>query len=56
MLAPFYWFFERLPQTRETARRLGLVTLRQMLAALVNAVEHPVKGVVTLEVPQIRSF
>lgn len=40
-LKPFYWLAERLPATRETARRMGLVTLAQMVAALVDAVEHP---------------
>jgi len=56
VLAPLYWFFERLPQTQEMAQRLGLVTVRQMLRALIHAVEHPVKGVVTVDVPKIRSF
>src|SRR4051794_24769722 len=40
-LAPFYWICERLPVTRESARRLGLVTLEQMIAALVWSVENP---------------
>ena len=31
----------RAAPTRETARRLGLVTLGQMVGALVYAVEHP---------------
>ncbi|HET7451951.1 MAG TPA: NAD(P)H-binding protein, partial [Thermoanaerobaculia bacterium] len=43
-LVPFYWIAERIRPTRETARRLGLVTLPQMLAALVFAVENPVSG------------
>src|SRR6185369_5448557 len=34
-LLPFYWLAERLPATRETAQRLGLVTIEQMLTALV---------------------
>jgi len=38
LLLPAYWLCERLPSTRDGARRLGLVTLRQMLAALVDAV------------------
>jgi len=53
-LVPLYWFFERLPATRESARRLGLVTLPQMVAALAHAVEHPAAGIRLLEVPQIR--
>jgi uncharacterized protein YbjT (DUF2867 family) len=54
-LVPVYWIFERLPATRESARRLGLVTLPQMLAALVHGVEHPASGVRIVEVPAIRT-
>lgn len=53
-LLPVYWICELLPPTREGAQRLGLVTLQQMLSALVRAVENPVEGVRVLEVPQIR--
>jgi hypothetical protein len=34
--------------------RVGLVTLRQMVAALVRAVENPARGVRIVEVPEIR--
>jgi hypothetical protein len=34
---------------------VGLVTLRQMVAALCDAVEHPPAGERTLEVPDIRA-
>jgi uncharacterized protein YbjT (DUF2867 family) len=55
LLAPMYWALERLPGDRgETARRLGLVTIRQMLAALVHAVEHAPAGVRVVPVPEIR--
>ena len=54
MLMPMYWLFERLPGTRETAQRLGLVTLQQMITALVNAIEDPIQGVRILDVRQIR--
>ena len=54
LLLPAYWIFERLPGTREGARRIGLVTLPQMVAALVRAVENPPRGVRILEVPAIR--
>jgi uncharacterized protein YbjT (DUF2867 family) len=40
-LVPFYALAERLPSTRATARRLGMVTLAQMVAALVQAIESP---------------
>ncbi|HEX5761393.1 MAG TPA: NAD(P)H-binding protein [Thermoanaerobaculia bacterium] len=52
---PAYAVLERLPPTRVTARRLGLVTLREMTAALVGAVEDPPQGVRVVEVPAIRA-
>jgi uncharacterized protein YbjT (DUF2867 family) len=57
VLVPLYRIAEWLPGTRETARRLGLVTLAQMVAALVDAVEHaPAKNSVRIvDVPQIRA-
>lgn len=54
LLLPFYWLAELFPASREGARRLGLVTLEQMLAALVCAVETPANGVRVVEVPEIR--
>jgi uncharacterized protein YbjT (DUF2867 family) len=54
LLLPGYWIAERLPSTRETARRIGLVTLAQMAAALTQAVEHPVQGTRIVEVRDIR--
>jgi uncharacterized protein YbjT (DUF2867 family) len=38
-LLPAYWLLGALPSTREGARRLGMVTLAQMVGALVWAVE-----------------
>jgi uncharacterized protein YbjT (DUF2867 family) len=55
LLLPFYALAERLPPTRDAARRLGLVTLDQMLAALVGSVEREPSGVRVLEVPDIRA-
>jgi uncharacterized protein YbjT (DUF2867 family) len=55
LLIPGYWIAGLLPPTRDTARRLGLVTIAQMLRALLWAVENPVNGVRVLEVPEIRS-
>ena len=54
ILRPAYWLCERLPATRESARRLGLVTLSQMLAALAQAVESPPTGIRILETSEIR--
>ena len=55
-LFPFYWIAERLPATQESARRLGLITLAQMLAALVWAIENPPEGVRILDVPKMREL
>jgi len=54
VLIPAYWLMERLPGTRETARRLGLVSLAQMVTALANAVENPAPGIRIRQVPDIR--
>jgi uncharacterized protein YbjT (DUF2867 family) len=54
VLLPVYAVLEALPSTRESARRLGLVTLPQMIAALVNAVEHPPAVERLIEVPEIK--
>ena len=53
-LVPFYRLLERMPSKRETALRLGLVTIQEMIAALVWAVENPVAGVRIISVPEIR--
>jgi uncharacterized protein YbjT (DUF2867 family) len=55
LLIPAYKLAELLPQTRDGARRLGLVTLEQMTLALVAAVENPVQGVRIMSVPEIRA-
>lgn len=56
MLIPFYWLCERLPNTRDGARRLGLVTIAQMTQALLWAVENPSPDVRILDVPRIRAL
>ena len=54
-LAPIYFLAELLPPTREGARRLGLVTLGEMIRALVAAVEsQPQPGPRVIDVPEIR--
>ncbi|MBI1889718.1 MAG: NAD(P)H-binding protein [Burkholderiales bacterium] len=55
LLLPFYALFERLPATRESAMRLGLVTLEHMIAALVVSVEQGGDGVRVIDVPGIRA-
>ena len=56
VLVPIVKVLEWLPATREAARRLGFVTLAQMVAALVRAVEHPPGPAErrVVEVPAIR--
>ena len=54
LLKPMYWLMERLPSTRESAQRLGVVTLEQMVAALVRSIENPACGVRIFGVPEIR--
>jgi uncharacterized protein YbjT (DUF2867 family) len=55
-LVPFYKVAELLPATRESARRLGLVTISDMLTALVWSVENPPNDVRILDVPKIREL
>ncbi len=55
LLLPVYWILERLPSKRETARRLGLLTDKEMRGALVSAVENPPEGIRTLSVPEIKA-
>jgi uncharacterized protein YbjT (DUF2867 family) len=55
LLLPMYKLCELIPSTREGAQRLGLVTHRQMVTALLQAVENPVSGRRIVEVPEIRA-
>jgi nucleoside-diphosphate-sugar epimerase len=43
-----------IPATREGALRLGLVTIGQMVGALLSAVETPARGVRIVDVDGIR--
>jgi len=55
VLIPLYKLMELLPQTRDGATRLGLVTLGQMSKALLRAVESRTQGVRIVGVPEIRA-
>ena len=55
-MLPVYWVLEKLPNTKESAERLGLITIGQMLNALVWAIENPPSGVEILDVPKIREL
>ncbi len=54
ILAPIYALCELLPATRNAAGRLGMVTLEQMVRALVQATERAPCGARIIEVPGIR--
>jgi uncharacterized protein YbjT (DUF2867 family) len=54
LLLPVYWILERLPSKRETAKRLGLVTDKEMRDALLSAIENPPEGIRILSVPEIK--
>ena len=55
LLVPVYAMLGLLPPTREGARRLGLVTLEQMVRALVTSIEEGPRGVRIIDVPGIRA-
>jgi uncharacterized protein YbjT (DUF2867 family) len=57
VLTPAYALLGVLPATRAGARRLGLVTIDQIVRSLVSAIEHPPAPatVRVVEVPQIRA-
>lgn len=56
LLLPWYWLFEKLPFSRDIAQRLGLLTLAQVVNALVVSVESPTQGTRVLSVPEIRQL
>ena len=53
-ILPVYWLMSALPATRESARRLGLVSVEQMVGSLVRAIAEPTTGIRVWEVPEIR--
>jgi uncharacterized protein YbjT (DUF2867 family) len=53
-LMPGYGLLKHLPATRDAATRLGLVTIQEMLAAMVWSIEHPPARTRVIEVPEIR--
>lgn len=55
-ILPVYWVMELLPSTRESARRLGLISIAQMVRGLVWAVENPPEQIRILGVPEMRSL
>lgn len=53
-IVPVYWILERIPNTKEPAKRLGLVTIAEMLNALVWAIENPPSETRIIDVSRIR--
>jgi uncharacterized protein YbjT (DUF2867 family) len=54
LLVPIYALLRRIPSTRDTAIRLGLVTRRAMVAALLQAViDPPPRGLRIMSVPEV---
>jgi uncharacterized protein YbjT (DUF2867 family) len=53
-LMPLYWVLERVPKTKGSAQRLGLITIDQMVSALLWVIENPPQEIRILAVPQIR--
>jgi len=56
LLRPLYALAERWPSSHATAQRLGLVSLDEMLTALVAAVVHPTPSTRVWDVPAIRAI
>ena len=54
-VVPAYWVLKRLPATREMATRLGLVTIEEIVAALVHAIEHAPRQLREMNVQDIRA-
>jgi len=55
-MVPLYALLEAIPATREGARRMGLITLEQMVSAIVWAIENPPTESRILDVPAIRAI
>ena len=53
-LWPVYRLLEQIPDTSEAATRLGLVTIREMLGAMLWSIEHRPTSRRVIEVPEIR--
>jgi uncharacterized protein YbjT (DUF2867 family) len=53
-LIPFYKMAELVPRTRRAAVRLGLVTIREMVGALLYVTENPARGSRVWEPEDIR--
>jgi hypothetical protein len=55
-ILPVYWILEKLPNTKESAECPSLITIDQMLTALVWSVENQPSGVPIVDVPKLREL
>ncbi len=56
IMLPFYKVFEIIPWTRDGAKRLGLVTIKNMVNSIVYAVENPPTGIRIITAEQIKKI
>ena len=54
LLKPLYWLLGQIPSTRESATRLGLVSLGEITSALIWSIENPAAGERIIRVHDIR--
>ena len=55
-ILPIYWILQRLPSTKESAQRLGMVTIKKMVSTLLWAIGNPATGIRVIDVPRIRAM
>jgi len=53
-ILPLYWLWMLSPKSRDTARRLYPVKLRNVIRAIADAVDHPPNSVRIIEAPEMR--
>jgi len=54
LILPLYWLWGLSPRSRDTARRLYPVKLRNVIRAIADAVDAPPNGVRIIEAPEMR--
>ena len=54
-ILPLYWLWGAFPSSRDTARRLYPVTLKQVVRAMADAIDAPREGVRIIEAPELRA-
>jgi len=56
VLLPAYWILRLFPGMRDATERFGFVTLQEMTASLLRAIQDPPRGVRVVDVPRIRAW